>query len=105
MIVLGAQLVNAEVFTRYLAIFRLPQPLAERALLAQTLLDSTMQGPAIGMATLAALVWLMSVIWVVGAWGAFRLTYNLGRLRAMGATLIWLALLALVIQMASMASR
>lgn len=105
MIVLGAQLVDAEVFTRYLAIFRLPQPLAERALLAQTLLDSTMQGPAIGMATLAALVWLMSVIWVVGAWGAFRLTYNLGRLRAMGATLIWLALLALVIQMASMASR
>ena len=105
MIVLGAQLVDAEVFTRYLAIFRLPQPLAERALLAQTLLDSTMQGPTIGMATLAALVWLMSVLWVVGAWGAFRLTYNLGRLRAMGATLIWLALLALVIQMASMASR
>jgi hypothetical protein len=103
LIVMGMQVVDAEVFTRYLAIFRLPHPLADRLLWAQTLLDSTMQGPAISMATIAALVWLISVVWVVGAWGAFRLTYNLGRLRAIGATLIWLALLALVIQLASAA--
>ncbi len=103
LIVLGMQVVDAEVFTRYLAIFRLPHPLADRLVWATTLLDSTMRGPAISMATIAALVWLMTLLWVIGAWGAFRLTYNLGRPRAIGATLIWFALLALVVELASAA--
>ncbi len=105
LIVLGMQVVDAEVFPRYLAIFRLPHPLADRVLWARTLLDSTMQGPAISMASIAALVWLISLAWVVGAWGAFRLTYNLGRLRTVGATLAWFALLALVVRFASVAGQ
>jgi hypothetical protein len=57
------------------------------------------------MASIAALVWLISLAWVVGAWGAFRLTYNLGRLRTVGATLAWFALLALVVRFASVAGQ
>jgi hypothetical protein len=105
LIVMGMQMVDAEVFERYLAIFRLPFPFADRIQWAQALLDSTMQGPAMGMSVIAALVWLIAALWGIAAWGAFRLTYNLGRLRAIGATASWIGLLALVIWLASLASQ
>lgn len=105
LIVMGMQVVDAEVFTRYLAIFRMPFPLDDRLLWAQTLLTNTFEGPAVAMTVVASLVWLITAIWVIGAWGAFRLTYNLGRLRAIAATLIWLGLLALVVWLAGTAAQ
>lgn len=105
LVVMGMQVVDPEVFTRYLAIFRMPFPIDDRLLWAQTLLTSTLEGPAIAMTVVASLVWLITAIWAVGAWGAFRLTYNLGRLRAIGATVIWLGLLALVAWLAGAAAQ
>lgn len=104
LIAMGMQIVNANVFANYLDIFRLPDPLDQRVARARTLLDSTLQGPAVGMTMVASLVWLLALTWVVAAWGAFRQTYNLGHLRAIGATAIWLASLVLVARLASSAS-
>jgi hypothetical protein len=105
LIAIGVQMVDAEVFERYLTIFRLPFPFADRLQWAQALTESTMQGPAIGMTVVAWLVWLIAVLWTIGAWGAFRQTYNLGHLRAIGATMSWFGQLALVIWLASVASQ
>jgi hypothetical protein len=99
------QVVDAEVFTRYLAIFRLPFPLDDRLLWAQTLLTNTLEGPAVAMTVVASVVWLITAIWAIGAWGAFRLAYGLGRLRSLGATLIWLGLMASVVWLAGTAAQ
>jgi hypothetical protein len=105
LVVMGMQVVDPEVFTRYLAIFRMPFPLDDRLLWAQTLLTSTLEGPAVAMTVVASLVWLIAAIWAIGAWGAFRMTYQLGRLRAIGATLVWLGLLTLVVWLAGAAAQ
>jgi hypothetical protein len=104
LVAMGMQVVDGEVFDRYLAIFRLPFPLADRVLWGRALLDSTLQGPAVAMAVVAALMWLIAAVWAVVAWGAFRITYNVGRLRAFGATLSWIGLLGMVVALAGAAS-
>ena len=97
-------IVDAYVFGRFLSIFNIIEPLPMRMLWARTLLESTMQGPAVGAAVLAVIVWAASALWTVAAWGAFRLGFQLSRVRAFAATLLWLALLAGLTQLLVFAS-
>lgn len=105
LLAMGLQVVDSTVFDRYLAIFQSSSPLLERALSARDLLEGNMRGPAMSMALLATLVWLITFVWAAIAWGAFRLTYNLSRWRSFLAFSIWQGLLILVAWLASWASR
>lgn len=51
-------------------------------------------GPAVGGALIAGLVWLSVLIWIVAAWGTFRIGLGASRWRAVLATSVWLAMLA-----------
>lgn len=105
LLAMGLQVVDSTVFNQYLAIFQSSSPLFERALSARTLLEDNMRGPAMSMALLAFLVWLITLVWATIAWGAFRLTYNLSRWRSFLAFSIWQGLITLVAWLASWASR
>lgn len=53
--------------------------------------------PAVAGLGTGALTWAMTVLWCVGAWGAFRHAFGVTRPRAAAATLTWLVLLGLVL--------
>lgn len=53
--------------------------------------------PAVAGLGTGALTWAMTVLWCVGAWGAFRHAFGVTRPRAAAATLAWLVLLGLVL--------
>jgi hypothetical protein len=97
LIVMGMQLVDAHVFERYLEILRTPASMDDRLAQARNLMNGMLKGPVYAMATLAAIVWLLAAAWTAVAWGAFRHRFNLGYLRALGATLLWLGLLGTVV--------
>ena len=103
MIAMGLQIVDPEIFERYLAIFRMPLPLPDRMQYAQALLQGEMIGPAVGMTVIASLLWLITASWTVVAWGAFRQSFGVGHWRAAAATLLWLASLAGVVGFAAWA--
>jgi Fe2+ transport system protein B len=67
----------------------LPQPRA---------LDQAPFGAAGSVLILVAFaIWIASAVWCVAAWGAFRNAFGASRPRAWAATLLWLALLAVLI--------
>ncbi len=101
----GVQLVAPEVFTDYLAIVRTAAPLAQRMAEARVLLEQTLHGPAAALFVIACLVWGITIVWTVVAWGAFRNSFGCTRLRALSATSVWLAILLTLTQLAALAGR
>lgn len=71
--------------------------LAGRFAQADALMTASLQGPAKAALAIVALTWLSTAIWAVVAWGAFRMAYGVGRLRAALATSLWLAMLAALV--------
>lgn len=84
----GAQLVAPDFF-RTLTAARL----AERAADAEALFAS---GPALAAGVIAALIQLSAAVWLVAAWGSFRLSFGVTRGRAIFATGLWLVMLGAV---------
>jgi hypothetical protein len=70
-----------------------PTLLAERTLAAQAELQAAMHGPAVAAWVIALLTWLVTATWTVVAWGSFRRAFGAGRWQAVGATLVWAALI------------
>jgi Fe2+ transport system protein B len=56
-----------------------------------------MQGPASLLILLGYALWIATVVWCVGAWGAFRQSFGATRAQAWITTSLWLALLAGVV--------
>lgn len=90
LLLMSMQAADAQVFTNYLAIFQLPKPFFEQLVFAQSLFQITTRGLVMSPAVLAGLEWLVTLAWMILAWDAFRVTYNLSRWRSIAALLIWL---------------
>jgi len=58
---------------------------------------SLMQGPSALLILLGYALWIATLVWCVGAWGAFRQSFGATRAQAWLATSLWLALLAAVV--------
>ncbi|MEF8737928.1 MAG: toll/interleukin-1 receptor domain-containing protein [Candidatus Accumulibacter necessarius] len=101
----GVQLVAPQVFTDYLAIVRTGAPLAQRMAEARTLLENALHGPAAALFVFACLVWGSAVVWTIVAWGAFRNSFGCGRVKATLATVLWAAMLLILMQLAAWAAR
>jgi len=56
-----------------------------------------MQGPSALLILLGYALWIATLVWCVGAWGAFRQSFGATRAQAWLATSLWLALLAAVV--------
>jgi hypothetical protein len=56
-----------------------------------------MRGAASVLIVLGGLLWLVTAIWCVAAWGAFRQAFAATRLQAWLATSVWLVLLAAIV--------
>jgi hypothetical protein len=54
------------------------------------------QGPAAAFALLGLALLVGTAAWTVAAWGAFRYSFGVGRLKSLAAATLWLALLAVV---------
>lgn len=96
---LGLMLSDATLIDRVIALLSgraagAAPTLAERFAQAQALMTDSLQGPAEAALAIVALTWLSAAIWAVIAWGAFRMAFGAGRLRAALATFLWLVMLA-----------
>ena len=94
----GIQMVDATVFDRVVAMLGgtapdAPAALAERVPRAEAMLEAAFHGPAAAVLVVAALTWLITVVWTVVAWGAFRNSFGASFVKAVVATLAWLAML------------
>jgi hypothetical protein len=94
----GVQMVDATLFDRVVAVLGgtapgAPATLAERGAVAETMLSGALHGPAGAVASVTVLTWLITAVWAVVAWGAFRLAFGATRAKAALATLLWLAML------------
>jgi len=56
-----------------------------------------MQGPSALLILLGYALWIATLVWCVGAWGAFRQSFAASRAQAWLATTLWLAMLAAVV--------
>ncbi len=102
---LGVQLVEPGLFTDYLAIVGSAAPLAQRLDEAGALFANAIHGPAAALLVLAGAVWTAVLIWGVVAWGAFRFSFGVSRSKSICATLLGVAILALLGQLAALAGR
>ena len=98
----GLQVVDATVFDRVVALLAgvtpgAPAAPAERWAQAEVTLQGVLHGPAAAMLVVALLTWLVTAVWAVVAWGAFRAAFGAGRLQAAGATALWLAMLGALV--------
>jgi len=94
----GIQMVDATVFDRMVAMLGgtapdAPAALAERAQRAEAMLEAAFHGPAAAVLVVAALTWLITLVWTVVAWGAFRNAFGASFAKGAAATLAWLAML------------
>jgi len=90
LVVMGVQLIAPDTFNEYLTIFREKLPIAERLAGASQLLEKAVHGPSAALIALAGLIWLAAVAWVIVAWGGFRISFGCGRVKAFGATSLFL---------------
>lgn len=100
----GVQLVDPTVFDRVVAMLAGKAPgaaatLGERITQVEPMLQAAVAGPAAAVVVVTALTWLITTIWVVVAWGAFRNAFGSERLKAAAATLLWLAMLGAVLML------
>jgi hypothetical protein len=98
----GLQVVDATVFDRVVALLAgaapgAPAASTERWTQAEATLQGVLHGPAAAMLVVALLTWLVTAVWAVVAWGAFRNAFGAGRLQTAGATLLWLAMLGALV--------
>lgn len=94
----GVQLVDASVFDRLVALLGgtapgAPVDVAERWAQARVLVQPALTGPATAMLLVASLTWLITAVWCVVAWGAFRNAFGVTRAKAALATFYWLLML------------
>ncbi|MGH8798494.1 MAG: toll/interleukin-1 receptor domain-containing protein, partial [Caldimonas sp.] len=91
----GAQLVDANLLDRVIALTSASDAAAAPARWseAERLLAQSLRGPALALVVVGSALWLGTVVWLGAAWGAFRIAFGVGRLRATAATLMWLAML------------
>jgi hypothetical protein len=87
----GVQLVDATVFDRMVALLGgtapgAPVDLADRWARARSLVQPALTGPASAMLLVASLTWLITAVWCVVAWGAFRNAFGATRAKASLAT-------------------
>ena len=98
---IGLLLGDASIIDRIVALLMGRAPgaaptLAERMTQADVLMSAAMPGPATASLTLVFLIWAVTGLWAVVAWGSFRLAFGAGRARAALATVLWLAMLVAV---------
>lgn len=98
---IGLLLGDASIIDRLVALLMGRAPgaaptLVERMAQADTLMSAAMKGPATASLTLVFLIWAVTGLWAVVAWGSFRLAFGAGRLRAALATLLWLVMIVAV---------
>ena len=91
----GAQLVDANLLDRVIALMGATDTATAPARWdeAELLLAQSLRGPALALVAIGSAIWLGTVVWLGAAWGAFRIAFGVGRLRAATATAVWLALL------------
>lgn len=99
---LGLMLSDATLIDRIIALLAgraadAAPTLAERFAQADAMMGAALQGPAKAALAVVALTWLATAIWAIVAWGAFRMAFGAGRLRAALVTGLWLAMLAAVV--------
>ncbi len=98
----GLQVVDATVFDRVVALLAgaapgAPAAPADRWTRAEATLQAALQGPAAAMLVVALLTWLVTAVWAVVAWGAFRGAFGATRIQAAGAALMWVAMLGALV--------
>lgn len=98
MLGIGLMLSDATLVDRLIALLGGHAPgaaptLVERFAQADAMVSAAMTGPAKASMTFVSLTWLVTLVWAVVAWGAFRLSFGAGRVRATLATLLWLGML------------
>jgi hypothetical protein len=99
----GFQLVDATLFDRAVALLAgSGAPLtAARVAQASDLIAAALRGPAAALLPFALLTWVLTFVWVIVAWGAFRQAYGASRVQAALATAAWLALLTILVSTAA----
>jgi len=98
----GIQVVDGTVLDRVVALLAgtapgAPATPAERWARAEATLQGVLHGPAAAMLVVAMLTWLVTAVWALVAWGAFRNAFGASRLQAAGATALWLAMLGILV--------
>lgn len=91
---LGVMLGDPTALDRATALLHSDAPLGERVQQADAVMSLALRGPAQSLLVTVCVIWAVTAAWAVVAWGAFRLAFDAGRLRAALATLLWLAQLA-----------
>lgn len=94
LIAVGAQIARPGIFASFVGTMQSALPAEQRLALVGDLVEGASHGPALGFMLVALLLALAVVGWTFAAWGAFRLSLGVGRLRAWAATALWLGLLA-----------
>lgn len=93
LIAVGAQIARPGIFASFVGTMQSALPAEQRLALVGELVEGASHGPALGFMLVALLLALAVAGWTLAAWGAFRLSFGVGRLRTWAATGVWLALL------------